>query len=424
MATSLTFKQISKTLNPGRYFDDRTGLHLLVKKNGRKYWVRRFTYNGRRHDKGLGVFPQVSLKAARKAAMEARVMLDQGISHLQEVQRPQLAVEPKLTAVIGTRLTGQEVDHRGSGEPAHVDGTTFEEFALAWIKERSPEWKNQKHCAQWSSTLSNYAFPVIGMKQIGDIDTHDIRDILQPIWTTKTTTASRLRGRIERILSAATVLKLRTGPNPAIWRGHLDTIFSNPSKVARVKHHDALPYGELPRFVETLQGRYAVAARALEFTILTAARTGEVIGAKHAEIRDKIWLIPAERMKAEREHRVPLGPRALAILDEANSLNPDCEYLFSKKGRPLSNMAMLMLLKRMRVKATVHGFRSSFRDWVSEETLHSGELAEMALAHTVSNKVEAAYRRGDLLLARRALMLDWEDYCLGCAQEAIKQDTD
>ncbi len=417
MALSLTYRQISKSMDPGRYFDGRTGLHLLVKKNGRKYWVYRFTHNSTRHDKGLGVFPAMPLEAARKAAMEARIMLDQGVSPLGDTARQKFVPKQDLR---GNLHLVQKPDNKAAEEPTKTQGGTFAEFALNWVKDRSGEWKNHKHCAQWEYTLSHYAFPVIGQKQLSEIGTEDILGILQPLWTTKTTTASRLRSRIERILSAATVLKLRTGQNPAVWRGHLDTILAKPRKVARVKHHEALPYAEIPQFIQGLQAREAIAARALEFAILTAARTGEVIGAKWSEIRGDVWCIPAERMKAGREHRVPLGPRALTILSQKQRSKPG-DYLFSRNGRPLSNMSMLTLLKRMQVKVTVHGFRSCFRDWVSEETSHSGELAEMALAHTVSNKVEAAYRRGDLLSARRPLILDWEAYCLDSGGKQARQ---
>lgn len=287
------------------------------------------------------------------------------------------------------------------------------------MEAKRPEWRNQKHADQWVSTLTDYAFPIIGDKALDEIDTEDILEILQPIWTTKTETASRLRGRIERILSAATTRKLRSGINPALWRGHLSNLLAQPRRVTRVKHHPALPFTEVPQFIERLQGRDAMTALALEFLILTAARTGEIIGAKRSEVTDNLWVIPAERMKAGRTHRVPMVPRAVEILELAKVRDPNSEYLFSGNRRPLSNMAMATLLRRMQCQVTVHGFRSSFRDWTSEATRHSPELAEMALAHTVGNKVEAAYRRGDLLEARRQLMLDWEAHCMGTFGKVI-----
>ena len=390
MAIQLTYARISKLHNPGRYFDGGSGLHLLIKKTGSKYWVFRFKFNGKRQDMGLGVFPRVTLADARKAAQEARVLLDSGISPLKKKTADKVA----QVAVAAKRVT-------------------FEDFALECVEAKRPEWRNQKHGDQWVFTLTEYAFPIIGEKALDEIDTDDILAILKPIWTTKTETASRLRGRIERILSAATTRKLRSGVNPALWRGHLDTLLAQPKKITRVKHHPALPYAEIAAFVENLQGRTAMAALALEFTILTAARTGEVTGGKRAEVTDNLWQIPGDRMKSGRSHRVPLVPRAIAILEAAKMRNPKSDYLFSLKGKPLSNMAMLTLLARMKCKVTVHGFRSTFRDWVSEATRHSPELAEMALAHTIGNKVEAAYRRGDLLEARRQLMLDWEAHCMG-----------
>ena len=396
MAIQLTYARISKLHNPGRYFDGGSGLHLLIKKTGSKYWVFRFKFNGKRQDMGLGVFPRVALADARKAAQEARVLLDSGISPLKKKTADKVA----QVAVAAKRVT-------------------FEDFALECVEAKRPEWRNQKHGDQWVFTLTEYAFPIIGEKALDEIDTDDILAILKPIWTTKTETASRLRGRIERILSAATTRQLRSGVNPALWRGHLDTLLAQPKKITRVKHHPALPYAEIAALVENLQGRIAMAALALEFTILTAARTGEVTGGRRAEVTDSIWVIPGERMKAGRSHRVPLVPRTIAILEAAKERDPNSDYLFSLKGKPLSNMAMLTLLARMKCKVTVHGFRSTFRDWVSEATRHSPELAEMALAHTIGNKVEAAYRRGDLLEARRQLMLDWEAHCIGTYCKAI-----
>ncbi len=396
MTTQLTYARIAKEITPGRYFDGGPGLHLLIKSATRKYWVFRFTINGKRQDMGLGVFPRVSLADARKAAQEARVLVDSGTSPLKK-RTAEKAAQANLEA---RRIT-------------------FKDFALDYVNAKRPEWRNRKHGDQWVFTLTEYAFPVIGAKAIDEIDTEDVLKILQPIWKNKTETASRLRGRIERILSAATIRKLRSGINPAVWRGHLDTLLAQPRKAARVKHHSALPFRQIPEFIEHLQGRNAIAALALEFAILTAARTGEIIGAKQSEVTDNLWLVPAERMKAGRSHRVPLVPRALAILELARAQDPDSEYLFSRNGRPLSNMAMLTLLARMKCRVTVHGFRSTFRDWVSEATNRSPELAEMALAHTIGNKVEAAYRRGDLLDARRQLMLDWEAHCMGTFGKVI-----
>ena len=267
----------------------------------------------------------------------------------------------------------------------------------------------------WRSVARNhkdYADPVIGEKHLDQIDTDDILKILNPIWHTKTVTASRLRGRIEWVLAAATTRKLRTGLNPATWRGHLETILPKPNKIKEEEHHKALPYQDIPEFIGKLKEMDGVAALALEFVILNANRTGEVIGGLRSEVNTNgLWVIPKDRMKAHREHRVPLGKRSLELLQIAKSLDPNSDYLFSYNGRALSSMAMSMLLRRMGYDITVHGFRSCFRDWVAEETIHSPEVAEKALAHAIANKVESAYRRGDLIEHRKRLMGDWEDYC-------------
>lgn len=381
MAKQLQYAQIAKATTPGRYFDGGSGLHLLIKRSGRKYWVLRYTFAGRRRDMGLGVFPRQSLAEARKASQAARVQLDSGIDPLAPT-------------------------------PA-VQQMAFKEFATSYVQDRRAEWKNATHAAQWLFTLQKYAFPFIGCKPLAEIATEDVLAVLQPIWTTKTETASRLRGRIERILAAATTRGMRSGVNPAVWRGHLDTLLPIPRKVSRVQHHAALAFGDIPVFMEKLRARAALAALALEFTILTAARTNEVTGAERHEVIDGVWTVPAERMKAGRVHRVPLCSRALTILMVAAARDADSPYLFSRAGRKLSNMSMLILLRRMGYPITVHGFRSTFRDWVSECTQHSPELAEMALAHAIPNKAEAAYRRGDLLQPRRLLMSDWEKYCAG-----------
>jgi integrase len=247
---------------------------------------------------------------------------------------------------------------------------------------------------------------------LDQIDTDDILKILNPIWHTKTVTASRLRGRIEWILASATTRKLRFGMNPATWRGHLETILPKPNKIKNEQHHKALPYAELPAFIAKLKEMDGIAALALEFLILNANRTGEVLVGERTEVKNNdLWVIPKERMKAYREHRVPLGKRSIELLTISKSIDPESKYLFSNNGKPLSNMAMTMLLRRMGYDITVHGFRSCFRDWVAEETMHSPEAAEKALAHAITNKVESAYRRGDLLEHRRRLMSDWENFC-------------
>ena len=388
MKNRFTDPYVKNLTQPGRYTDASTpGLNLNIKRNGRKYWAFRYLHAEKRSDLSLGVYPDIGLKEARKRAIQARNQLLQG-------QRP-MATWKAATA------------------PALPSQPLFRDFAIECIENKKSEWSNPKHTDQWSNTIEQYANPVIGNLPLDEIDTEHILQILTPIWHTKTETATRVRGRIEWILASATTRRLRSGLNPATWRGHLETILPKPTKIRAVKHHVALAYAELPKFMARLKDMNGIAALALEFLILNVNRTGEVLGALRSEVMsDGLWVIPASRMKAGKEHRVPLCQRSLDILAVAKSLDPDSQYLFSKDGKPLSSMAMSMLLRRMKVSVTVHGFRSSFRDWVAEETDHSPEVAEMALAHTIRNQVEAAYRRGDLLSRRRVLMNDWQNYCL------------
>jgi len=303
-----------------------------------------------------------------------------------------------------------------------VAGKTFRDVAKQCIKAREAEWRNAKHAAQWTATLTTYAFPHFGDVAVKDVTTAHVLAALEPIWTTKTETASRVRGRIEAVLDYARAREWRTGENPARWRGHMKELLASPKKAAKTKHHAAMPWPEVGAFMVNLRARSATAARALEFTILTAVRTSNALEAKWSEIdRAKaIWIIPADQMKGEREHRVSLSAPALAILDEMEKLRPEANYgdayVFpgQKPGRPLSSMAMLMLLRRMGYPVgdlTVHGYRSTFKDWAAESTAYSNEVTEMALAHVVDDKVEAAYRRGDLLEKRRRLMDDWATFC-------------
>lgn len=378
-----------------RVYDTHRGLHLWVKSATAKYWIFRNSRNGKRTDISLGSFPQIGVAEARKRASELSVQVSQGIDIANE--RKTRKSETKTQKIV-----------------------TFEELATEIIKAKQPEWRNSKHAQQWTSTLREYAYPIIGYKQLSDITTDDILRVLTPIWSTKTETATRLRGRIERVIAAGTIKGLRQGVNPAQWRGHLDCLLPQAKKIKKVVHHSALNYRELPSFIEDLQGREGVAALALEFCILTASRTGEVIYAKQVEITDSVWTIPAVRMKAGKEHKVPLCPRALQLIAKAKLLDLESEYVFSNNGKSLSNSSLSAVLKRMdRKDVTVHGFRSTFRDWVAEETTHSPEVAEMSLSHTIPNRVEAAYRRGNLLEKRRALLMDWENYCLGVASVRV-----
>ena len=381
--TDISLKKLNKV---GRHTDDQTkGLHLWVKPSMQMYWIFRYTLNDKREGISLGAYPEVGLKAARQRAVEARHKINLGICP---------ALEKKKTI-------------------AHTKETKapkFADFALNYIETMRPKWRNQKHGDQWVSTVRTYAFPVLGEMRLDEIDTTHIQTVLMPIWLKIPETASRLRGRIEKILSAAITHKHRQASNPAVWTGHLENLF--PAHQASFKHHEALPYEDLPRFMQTLNEIEGVSALALQFTILNASRTSEVLLGKRSEIQGDVWTIPANRMKAKQEHQVPLCKRSLELIEIAKHLDPTSEYFFSNNGKHLSNMAMLMTARRLKTGLTVHGFRSTFRDWVSEETEHSPEVAEMALAHTIGNKVEAAYRRGKLMERRRRLMSDWESFCI------------
>lgn len=389
MSKNLDFQTVKNIKAPGRYTDALVkGLHLWVKKDGNKYWILRYTHKGKQQNMSLGPFPKVTIANARIRAQEARDILDAGDNPLASKKAFQAKPPAKDAEVL-----------------------TFKEFALETIKNKSVEWSNAKHARQWEYTLREYAFPVIGNKSLNEVNLEDILQILTPIWQTKTETASRLRGRLEWIFAAATARKLRSGVNPALWRGLLQTILPAPKRFKKVEHHAAIPYKEIPEFILKLRQYDCVSAIALEFLILNANRTSEVTDALRNEVSTDLWVIPGDRMKARAEHRVPLCQRSQELIQIAKAINEDSSFLFSKNGKKLSNMAMAMLLRKIRPNITVHGFRSAFRDWVSEETNHSPEVAEKALAHTIRNQVEAAYRRGDLLERRRLLMNDWEEFC-------------
>ncbi|MHB8423920.1 MAG: tyrosine-type recombinase/integrase [Gammaproteobacteria bacterium] len=372
-----------RSLKPGKYCDGG-GLWVYVKPNGNAYWVMRYRLRGRNREMGLGPVRDIPAAKAREAATKYR--------NIKRDQRDPL-------------------HERAKERNASV--LLFRDAATRMIEAKRAEWRNSKHAAQWSATLKTYAFPVIGDLPVDAITTDQILKILEPIWRTKTETATRLRQRIEVVLDWSTARKYRHGENPARWRGHLDKLLAKPTKVKKVHHHAALPYAELPAFMEKLAKQGGLASRALAFTILTAARTGEVIGAHKTEIKDGIWIVPPERMKANREHRVPLSTQASAIIDGLPHFENN-DYLFAgqRSDQPFSNSAMAAVLKRMGLDdMTVHGFRSSFRDWCAEQTNFPRELAESALAHTLRDKTEAAYQRGDLLQKRARLMQAWADYC-------------
>jgi integrase len=389
--SKLSALAVANAKAPGLY-GDGGGLYLQVGANGSKSWIFRFKAGGRTRYMGLGSLNTISLAKAREAASKCRELRLQHIDPIE--QRASVCEAARLEA---------------------VKTVTFDACRDAYIAAHQAGWRNAKHRTQWINTLNTYVSPVFGKLDVQDIDVALITKVLEPIWSTKPETASRLRGRIERVLDWAKARGFRGGENPARWRGHLDQLLPARSKVHNVQHHAALPFGELPAFMAALRERAGVAAQALEFAILTAARTGEVIGATWDEIDlgRRTWTVPGDRMKGHREHRVPLSDRAVALLEEMQGIRSN-EFVFAgcQQGKPLSNMALLMMLRRMgRGDVTAHGFRSSFRTWAAERTGFPREVVEAALAHVIANKVEAAYQRGDLFDKRRELMAEWGKYC-------------
>ncbi|MBV8737673.1 MAG: tyrosine-type recombinase/integrase [Alphaproteobacteria bacterium] len=391
--------QVQRATKPG-YYGDGGGLYLQIARGGSKNWVFRYRVDGKLREYGLGSLDTYTLAEAREKARLCRQMRQEGTDPIESRKAERLAA--KITA---------------------ARGMTFRQCAEAYIAARRASWKNQTHAAQWPATLESYVYPVFGDLPVAVVDVGLVTKVLSPIWTVKPETASRVRGRIEAVLDWAKVNGHRQGENPARWKGHLEHILAPPTKAKEAKrresgrgeHHAALPYAELPAFMTALRQQDGVTARALEFTILTAARTGEVIGAGWGEINltERLWVIRAERMKAGKEHRVPLSDAAVAILEKMAAIRAG-EYVFlgQRADRPLSQMAMLVLLRRMgRSDLTVHGFRSAFSDWCAERTAFPAEVREMALAHAVGDKVEAAYRRGDLFQKRRNVVEAWARFC-------------
>jgi integrase len=385
----LTAIQVARLKKPGRHCDG-AGLWLQVSISGSKAWLFQFKRDGRARQMGLGGLHTVSLQEARIRARQARQSLLDGIDPIDAKHA-----------------------QRGAVRLEKAKALTFGKCAADYLDAHAGAWKNQKHRSQWQSTLDAYANPLIGALPVAAIDTALVLKILRPIWNEKPETASRLRGRVERILSWATVQGFRQGDNPARWRGHIDALLPAKATVRAVKHHAALPFVELPGFMAEIRKRESISARALEFTILTASRTGEAVGAKWDEIdiKAKVWTVPAERMKASRPHRVPLSDRAVEILADLPSDNSGFVFL-GARGASISNWAMLELLRGMVPGLTVHGFRSSFSDWARERTAYPRDVVEMALAHAIKDKSEAAYRRGDALDKRRRLMQEWARYCM------------
>ncbi len=385
----LSILKIKNLSQRGRY-SDGNGLYLQISKTKTKSWIFRYKFQGEEKQLGLGSINLVSLSDARQKVLEFRKQVLEG-------QDP----------ISNKRLKERNEKIKKSKE------ITFSKCAEAYISSLEPEWKNKKHIQQWRSTLATYVFPMIGELSVQDIDTTLVVNVLKPIWITKTETATRIRSRLELIMGWATVRGYRSGENPARWRGHLDKLLPKPSKVSTVKHHKALKLHEIHRLILELRRQTCFSSKALEFLILTASRTSEVLNMKWNELSldASLWTVPALRMKGGKDHTVPLSKSALEILNFMQTFKCD-EYVFPgfREGRPLSNMAMLKLTKRLGYSITVHGFRSTFRDWAAEHTNFSRETAEAALAHTIKDKVEAAYRRGDLILKRRVMMEEWSKF--------------
>jgi integrase len=396
-AIGLTARQVATIGAPGLHAAGGAPCLYLQVTHGGRSWVFRYKLAGKRRDMGLGPLDAIGLAEARQRAVDARKMVLTGTDPI-EARRTERATMALSAAT----------------------AMTFKQCADAYITAHRAGWKNAVHAKQWPSTLEAYVYPVFGSLPVQAVDVGLVMKVIEPIWSTKPETASRVRGRVESILDWATSRGYRRGENPARWRGHLENLLPKASKVRRVAHHAALPYADIAAFMTELRQQDGVAARALEFAILSAARTGEVLGARWPEINvgERLWTIPAERMKAGKEHRVPLSDAALAIIEAMSAIRSgDFVFPGASAGKPLSNMSMLMLLRRMgQGDLTVHGFRSCFRDWAAERTTFPSEVAEMALAHVVSDKVEAAYRRGDLFDKRRQIMDTWARYVDGIAE--------
>lgn len=391
VAKQLSDRAVAAIKTEGRHaVGGVAGLHLRISA-GYRGWILRVQVGDQRKDMGLGAYPAVSLQEAREKARLIHDDLRNGLA----------PVSPKVQqrSLIASKAATEK---------------SFRWCAEEYLKTKSSEWKNAKHRQQWENTLDAYAMPHLGQVSVSVIDLPHILACLEPIWSTKNETASRLRGRIESVLDWATVRKYRSGENPARWKGHLDKVLAAPGKIQKVEHHRAIQVDDMPSFMQDLRTRAGIAARALEFLIYTAARSGEVRGAQWSEIdlNKAVWTIPAQRMKAGVEHRVPLAQAALNLLADMPRIDGGSLIFPGTKGQPLSDMTMTAVMRRMKASAVPHGFRSTFRDWAGEKSNFPRELAEHALAHTLESKVEAAYRRGDALEKRRQMMQEWAHFVL------------
>jgi integrase len=390
-AVELGALQVGRLAKPGRYaVGGVAGLQLWVSETGARSWVLRAMVGGKRKDMGLGGFPDVTLAGARDAARRARSQVAEGVDPVAKRRddRARLAAE-------------------------NARARTFSQCSAAFFEDKSAEWHSDKHRQQWVNSLKNHADPVIGELFVRDITLAHVLDVVKPLWREKTETATRVRGRIEAVLDWATVRGYREGDNPARWRGHLEQLLPKPGKVSKVTHFAAVDVDAVAGFTLALRKVGGIGARALEFGILTAARSGEVRGALWSEIdlQAAQWVIPAERMKGKKEHRVPLSKQAIKLLEEMPRFEKVDLVFPGSKDQPLSDMTLSAVMRRMKVNAVPHGFRSTFRDWASERTNFPRDMAEMALAHVIESKVEAAYRRGDMLAKRLKMMQAWADFC-------------
>jgi len=409
----LTDRQIRAAKKP---LGDGGGLWVYPRGSART-WIFRYSRAGKQVEMGLGGYPDVALAEARERAAEARKLRKDGIDPLEHRRQQEAAAEAKAQT--------------------EASKPTFTQAAARYIRSKRHEWSNAKHARQWVATLKTYARPVVGSKPVDQISTEDVLTILKPVWTSKTETAKRVQGRVENVLDFAAAMKWRDASNPCRWRGHLDKLLPAPTKVKKARnggttrHQPAMDYNDMPTFMVELRELTSISANALEFSILTACRTSEVLGAQWSEIDAEaaVWTIPASRMKARREHRVPLSDVAMAVLERLPRVegNPHC-FPGARHGKPLSNMALLQVMRGMgygvggdRGAAVVHGFRSSFRDWAGEVATFPPNVAEAALAHVIGDKTEAAYARGDLFQKRRKLMQEWADWCgLGAVQNVVE----
>lgn len=365
-----------------------SGLYLQIV-GGSRVWVFRYVHMRQRRRMGLGSYPLVSLAEAREAAREALKLRNSGTDPIQARR-----------------------DIREAARLAHAQLLEFDKAAEAFIKEHESTWRNAKHAQQWRNTLATYVSPKFGTVAVSKVEQSDVLRAISPIWKTKTETATRLRGRIEQVLDWATAHGHRTGPNPARWRGQLEHILADPNKVAPVQHHAAVSFSKLPAVYQKINAVHGQGARALRFLILTAARSGEVRGMvwDEVDLEAGLWVVPASRMKAKKEHRVPLSRQAVALL-RSLPRDPLVEHVFpSNRKGPLSDMALTAVMRRHQPNAVPHGFRSTFRDWAGEITHHPRDAVELCLAHAIDTKTEAAYRRADMLEKRAAIMQEWADY--------------